>query len=420
MSAIAYLANEFPSPLEPYVMDEIAALRRRGVDVVCCSGKRVSPNALNLTERVYWKETRYSQPLTDSQVIDAARRLASDRGALWEILRPLLVDPRASASLRLRALGHTLMGAALADDLAPLNISHIHAHHGYFASWMALVAARLLDIGFSFTLHGSDLLLRADLLAPKLKACSFCITVSEFNRRYILRNYPSIPEEKIIVQRLGVDRILSWPSPHPPAPVASRPFCLLAVGRLHPVKDYSFLLRACSALRAQGFDFLCWIVGEGPKRSSLERQISRLGLQSYVHLVGHVPRSGLVSYYRNADLVVSTSQSEGVPVALMEAMSHERIVLAPSITGVPELVEDGCTGFLYAPGSLPSFLDRVGWIYANQASLAEIRRAAAARIAASFNRQRNLLTFVEQFLARIPNLGGNHAHPVLQQVRLSV
>ncbi len=40
---IAYIANEFPSPLEPYVMDEITELRRRGVQVVCCSGKRVSP-----------------------------------------------------------------------------------------------------------------------------------------------------------------------------------------------------------------------------------------------------------------------------------------------------------------------------------------------------------------------------------------
>ena len=420
MSAIAYLANQFPSPLEPYVMDEIAALRRRGVDVICCSGKRVSPDSLNLIERVYWKETRYSQPLTDSQLGEAARRLASDRGTLWEILRPLLFDPRASASLRLRALGHTLMGSALADDLAPLNVRHIHAHHGYFASWMALVAARLLDIGFSFTLHGSDLLLRADLLAPKLNACSFCITVSEFNRCYILRNYPSIPAEKILVHRLGVDRVLSWPSRRTSVAASSRPFCMLAVGRLHPVKDYSFLLQACCALRAQSFDFLCWIVGEGPERASLERQISRLGLQSYVHLIGHVPRAGIIPYYRNADLVVSTSKSEGVPVALMEAMSHERIVLAPAVTGVPELVEDGRTGFLYAPDSLPSFLDRVGWIYANYAALAEIRQAAATRVAASFNRQRNLLAFVEQFLAHIPNLGGHHAHPLLQQVRLSV
>ena len=420
MTTIAYIANEFPSPIESYVMDEIAELRRRDVKVICCSGKRVVPNGLSLAERAYWKETRFFQPLSDDELMRAAGRLVADRRNLWQLLRPLLLDPYASPSLRFRALGHTLMGSALAEDLAPLNVQHIHAHHGYFASWMALVAARLLGIGFSFTLHGSDLLHRADLLATKLRACSFCATISDFNRNYILRNYPSIPPEKIIVQRLGVDRVLPWPTRSSNGATDHRPFCLLAVGRLHRVKDYDFLIRACAALRAQGLDFLCWIVGEGPERAALERQVAKLGLQGFVHMAGHVPRADLGAYYRYADLVAMTSRSEGIPVVLMEAMSQEKLVLAPDITGIPELVVHQQTGFLYQRGSLPSFLNAVNWIYANQASLAGIRRAAAAKVADSYNRHRNLLAFAEKFLSRIPQSGGNHAHPVLQQVRLSI
>jgi len=104
----------------------------------------------------------------------------------------------------------------------------------------------------------------------------------------------------------------------------------------------------------------------------------------------------------------------------MEAMSHAKLVLAPAITGIPELVEHERTGFLYEPGSLPSFVVAINWICANQASLAVIRRAAAAKVTDSFNRQRNLRAFAEQFLARIPQSGGEHARPLLQQVRLSV
>jgi len=401
-------------------MDEVAELRRCGIQVVCCSGKRVAPNGLTLAQRAFWKETRYSQPLSDEQLMHAARRLFADRPNLWQLMRPLLVGSGASPARRIRTLGHTLMGAALADDLEPLNVSHIHAHHGYFASWMALVAARLLAIGFSFTLHGSDLLRRADLLTAKLQACRFCITVSEFNRRYILGHYPSIPPEKILVQRLGVDRVLWWPAPAPAIAPGGRPFCLLAVGRLQPVKDYGFLIQACAALHSAGFDFLCWIAGEGPERAALERQISRHGLSAHVQLVGHVPRANLAAYYRHADLVVSTSKSEGIPVALMEAMSQAKLVLAPAITGIPELVEDRRSGFLYAPGSLSHFVNTVHWIYANYASLADIQRAAAAKVAASFNRQRNLRAFADQFLAHIPRFGGDYAHPLLQQVRLSV
>lgn len=420
MTAVAYIANEFPSPVEPYVIDEIAELRRRGVNVICCSGKRVAPNALSLAERAYWKETRFFQPLSDDVLLRSARRLASDRASLCHFLRPLLFDPRASMSLRVRTLGHTLMGSALAEELAPLHVDHIHAHHGYFASWMALVASRLLRIGFSFTLHGSDLLHRADLLFAKLQACRFCITVSDFNRNHILHHYPSMPAEKIIVQRLGVDRLLTWPGSSSAPAAVDRPLSLLAVGRLHRVKNYSFLITACSALRDQGVDFVCRIAGEGPERSALERQISEVRLQERVHILGHVPRNDLVRHYRTADLVVMTSQSEGIPVALMEAMSHNQLVLAPAITGIPELVENQRTGFLYQSGSLSSFMDAFHFIRSNRDALAGVRRAAGAKVAEVYNRQRNLRAFAEQFLARIPHSGGTYANPVLQQVRLSI
>jgi colanic acid/amylovoran biosynthesis glycosyltransferase len=416
MTTVAYIANQFPSPLEPYVMDEITELRSRGAYVICCSGKHVSPNELSLTERAFWKETRFFQPLSDEQLVRALRRLGSDRHHLWQLSRPLLFERGASPVRRIRALGHTIMGAALAEQLAPLEVEHIHAHHGYFASWMALTAARLLGIGFSFTLHGSDLLQRADLLSAKLRACQFCVTVSEFNRQYILRNYPSTPPEKVVVQRLGVDRVLPWPAATPAGEPEGRRFRLLSVGRLHRVKDYGFLIRACATLRDRGFDFLCSIAGEGPERPALERQIPALGLEGHVHLLGHVPRADLPRYYRNADLVVLTSKSEGVPVVLMEAMAHQKIVLAPAITGIPELVEHQRTGFLYQPGSLADFVSAVGWIHANQESLAGVQRAAAARVAASYSRLRNLRAFGQEFLARISPSDGDHAHPVLQQI----
>ncbi len=69
MTTVAYIANEFPSPIEPYVRDEINELRRRGVTVICCSGKRVAPNTLSLAERAFWKETLYFQPLSDEQLM---------------------------------------------------------------------------------------------------------------------------------------------------------------------------------------------------------------------------------------------------------------------------------------------------------------------------------------------------------------
>lgn len=417
MTTVAYIANEFPSALEPYVKDEIGELRRRGIRVICCSGKRVAPRGLSVADRSFWDETRYFQPLSDDELTRALRRLASHRPALWQFLKPILWECGASPTKRLRALAHTVMGAILAEELAPLRVEHIHAHHGYFASWMALVAARLLGIGFSFTLHGSDLLQRADLMAAKIHACQFCVTVSDFNRTYILDRYPSTPESKVIVQRLGVDRVVPNPVP---AEDGQHRFCLLSVGRLHRVKNYKFLIQACAVLRDEGLDVICWIVGEGPERSALERQIRKLRLQDRVHLIGYVPQVHLSDYYRYADLVVLTSLSEGIPVVLMDAMAHEKLVLAPAITGIPELVEHGRTGFLYEPGSLSDFLSSMRWILGNKASLSGITRAAAANVACFYNRQQNLRSFADQFLARIEISGVDYARPLLQQIRLSV
>ncbi len=127
-----------------------------------------------------------------------------------------------------------------------------------------MVAARLLGVGFSMTLHGSDLLLHGTYLDVKLESCAFCLTVSEYNRRYILQRYPDVDAEKVVVARLGVevskrhDTRSAWKANE--AAIRSR---LLAVGRLHAVKDHAFLVRACAQLRDREVRFRMLDRGRG-------------------------------------------------------------------------------------------------------------------------------------------------------------
>jgi glycosyltransferase involved in cell wall biosynthesis len=284
-----------------------------------------------------------------------------------------------------------------------------------------MVAARLLGVSYSVTLHGSDLLIDGAYLDTKLKYCRFCITISEYNRRYILRHFPErhfpqIERGKIMVSRLGVD----LPERVEGSPNGDRPhtFTLLAVGRLHAVKDHAFLIRGCARLRDYGLDFECWIAGEGPERNRLERLIRERRLQDRVKLLGHVDREQLDSLYRGADAVVLTSRSEGIPLVLMEAMARGKIVLAPAITGIPELVIAGKTGFLYAPGVVKDFVEKILNLQRLAASenfyagnrLGWIRHAARAQVLHNFNRQTNLMRFAERFLQQImPNKSGDES-----------
>jgi colanic acid/amylovoran biosynthesis glycosyltransferase len=261
------------------------------------------------------------------------------------------------------------------------------------------------------------LLLHGAYLDIKLKRCKFCVTVSEFNRRFILQHYPAVEVNKIIVQRMGVDSACSWEASRHPRPHTQR-LTMLAVGRLHPVKDHAFLLHACYELKSRGTDFLCLIAGEGAQRPWLEHLIRNLELEACVKLLGHLSRQGLDTCYELSDLVILTSRSEGIPLVLMEAMAHGRAVLAPSITGIPELVKDGETGFLYRAGSLEDFLSKIEVIRTSQSALTGLRRAAREHVLRHFDRDKNLTALVDLIISRT-NLNerhDSHENRVLQQV----
>lgn len=413
MTTIAYIANAFPSPVERYVIDEICELRRRGVQVICFSANRTSRRGLNEIECQFHDETRVIRPVPPLRMMKALSRIVS----AWRTVRPMLKHGRkesVNARQCIRTAAHTVLGAALADELAPLHVDHVHAHHGYYGSWMALTAARLLGIGFSFTLHGSDLLLDENLLGTKLHFCRFCVTISNYNRDYLLQKFPQARRSRILVQRLGVD---------PPIRLAAhsgkaeqRTPLLLAVGRLKPIKNHEFLLQVCAALRNEGRRFQCWIAGDGPEYSKLNRLIRTLDLQRRVCLLGHVGQPRLSAMYARADIVVLTSHSEGIPLVLMEAMAHGRLVLAPAITGIPELIQHGKNGFLYQPGSMVDFVDSVRWILERRASLDEVRRAAIETISSRYDRAQNVRNFADHFLERLAKPSDEHENSLLQQV----
>jgi len=426
---IAYLASQFPSPVEPYVSDEIEELRGRGLDVVTGSARK--PPLGEETPDIVLQSL-------SATVAARAVWLCIQR---WNKVLPLvaraLISGRENPWQRLKALVHTFLGACYALLLENRGIAHIHVHHGYFASWIAMAAAELMDVGYSMTLHGSDLLLHGTFLDVKLERCSFCLTVSEYNRQYILEHYPKVDPGKIAVMRLGVEVPAITAPRSLGVKTQGEPFTLLAVGRLHVVKNHAFLVRACAVLHALDIRFECFIAGDGPERDRLELLIRKCSLEGLVTLLGHVPREQMDSLYGRADVVTLTSRSEGIPLVLMEAMASGKVVLAPAITGIPELVVPGKTGFLYEPESMEDFVDRLLLVHSllraessraprrshphirSAAKLLEwIRYGAQVQVRHNFNREKNLESFADVILRRITDRSKSIPHEsfVLQQI----
>lgn len=433
MFKVAYLANQFPSAVEPYVGEEIRELKRLHVPVIPGSVRKPIPMARQ-SDDLLDSEILCLQPLRSWTLLQAVGLAFRGRRRVSGLLRRVLFGGHETPLRRFNALLHTWLGACHAVQLQNRGVGHIHVHHGYFGSWIAMVAARLLGISYSLTLHGSDLLLHGAYLDTKLENCKFCVTISEYNRAYILEHFPEINPAKIVVSRLGVD----VPEPKIRSRVKVSPnhdFTLLAVGRLQPVKDHVFLIHACARLRDRGARFQCAIAGEGPERRRLEELIRKNQLQAHIALLGHVPRDEMDALYGRADVVVLTSRSEGIPLVLMEAMARGRLVLAPAITGIPELVIAGKTGFLYVPGVIEDFVARILFLhetlfreeYRTVNRLDWIRHAARVQVTHNFNREKNLNRFSHQFLRQIAdreNLNKDRSiadeDSVLQQIQLSV
>lgn len=121
--------------------------------------------------------------------------------------------------------------------------------------------------------------------------------------------------------------------------------CLVGtVGRLTPVKGIPYFLEAARILFRQGTSLKVLIVGDGSIRAALQAQAQDLGISGNVVFLGH--REDTVELMQALDIFVLPSLSEGIPMALLEAMAASRPVVASRVGGIPEIITDGTDGCL--------------------------------------------------------------------------
>lgn len=141
-----------------------------------------------------------------------------------------------------------------------------------------------------------------------------------------------------------------------PAPSASlvdfmqRAPTLLAIGRLSPEKNFSGLIEAFALARPRGGSaHQLLIMGEGPERDVLARQIEVLGLEDGVRLGGYLP--GADRLLGQASGFVVSSLTEGMPLVLLEALQWDVPILATAVGAIPDLLGGGA-GQLVPPGDV--------------------------------------------------------------------
>jgi len=149
------------------------------------------------------------------------------------------------------------------------------------------------------------------------------------------------------------------------------------LGRLSPEKGPEVFLRAALLAHPRLPDAHFVFVGDGPLAASLKEQVARLKLQSRVHLAGL--RRDVASVLNEFDVLVSSSHSEAMPLAVMEAMASGLPVVATRVGGIPDMIDQGESGWLVAPNDFADIAARLEQVLATPGELERMGRAARTR-----------------------------------------
>ena len=214
----------------------------------------------------------------------------------------------------------------------------VFLHHVHAEMWQMVLSARLARLGNAIESR----------LAPPLYRNTKIITLSNSAKTEIIDQL-HLKGRQISVVPPGIDPIFSAGGTKSETPL------VIAVGRLVPVKRFDLFVEAMVALKQRQPNLRAVIVGEGYERPELEAQIARAGAAGWLSLPGRLSDDELVSLYRSAWMVASTSVREGWGMTLTEAAACATPAVATRISGHDEAVVDNESGLLV--GGVEEFVE---------------------------------------------------------------
>jgi glycosyltransferase involved in cell wall biosynthesis len=154
------------------------------------------------------------------------------------------------------------------------------------------------------------------------------------------------------------------------------------VGRLSPEKGPDVFVNIASIVHKQIKNCHFVLVGEGLMRKKLEEDIHNLGLCGFVHLAGL--QSDMPKIYASIDVLASTSYSEAMPLAIIEAMASGLAVVSTNVGGIVDIVEAGRTGLLNKVGDLNGMATNIVTLMSDASTRAAMGKAARKRVKEKF------------------------------------
>ncbi|MER5173784.1 glycosyltransferase family 4 protein [Thioclava kandeliae] len=415
IAPIAYLTGEYPKVSHTFIQREIEALRARGWQVEACTIRRAPAKAV----------VGEAQTLEASKtfcVIDAAKSPKNLIGAHFKMIRRDASAWRRALKLawKTRPPGlkaalwqffYFLEAGVLAKYLLDRNVVHLHNHFANSSCSVAMLASEMSGIPFSVTMHGPAIFYEPKWwrIDAKIARAAFVSCISHFCRSQAMYFSDAIHWRRLKIVHCGVR-----PSDYGRDPARLPAQEIIFVGRLAAIKGVPLLIDAFAAIADRHPQARLSIVGDGTERNAAEAQVARLGINERVRFLGYQPSDAVADLMRQSDLLVLPSFAEGVPVTLMEGMASGIPVIGSRVAGVQELVEDGVSGFVIAPGDMEGLIARLDQLLSDPELRERLGQAGRIKVMAEFDQDLEASWFDEilqgSIAGKLPDGLRPHAH----------
>jgi glycosyltransferase involved in cell wall biosynthesis len=413
---VAFILKGYPRLSETFIAQEIAALERRGLEILIVSlrhptERRTHPiHAEIRAPLLYLPEYLYREPGRVLRAWRAVRHWPTYREARSVWLRDLVRDPTPN---RVRRFGQAMV---LAREL-PDDVGHLHVHFLHTPGSVTRYAAILRGLAWSASAHAKDIWTTPEWeKREKLESCAWLVTCTETNREHLAALAPPGRVE-LVYHGLDLKRFPARAGQRPPRDGrdANDPVVILSVGRLVEKKGNDVLLEALARLPAA----LHWRlvhVGGGPLARRLARRATALGIAERIAWRGALAQVEVLAEYRAADLFALASRiardgdRDGLPNVLVEAQSQGIACVATTVSAIPELIRHAVTGMLVAPESPDQLARALEALITDPVRRHALGEAGRARVSAEFALEVNLDRLARKFgLGRATERGAEFA-----------
>jgi len=388
----AFILGPFPALSQTFIYREFDAMTELGLDVNVISTRPRQPEATQMTDalRAMQESALYLEHNSPGAIASMATRSLS-RDAR-RTMRWMMGLPHRTPAKRVRAAAAVLVAAHFAPTLAKRGIRYVHSHFAGFQTELAMSLSRLLDVPYGCTWHAYGIYWDRNILEEKVAGARTVITCTRHNVEHLRRLCPSDRDRiHLAYHGLDLDRIPEAP----PIPAGETPI-ILAVGRMVATKGFPHLVQAAGLLKQQGHRFELRFLGEGPDRRDLESLVRQLGVEAEVTFLGAQPIAEVFRQMAVARVIAVPSvvtpegDMDGLPNVTLEAMSMARPVVGSRVSGIPEIVLPGETGFLADPGNARELASHIGVLLEDRLLAEKLGRSAQGLILKEFDVRENV------------------------------